>query len=56
MTEWSERDRKLGMDRPISRRDFLNGVALTVVGAAAAHAGLGVGSAQAALSEKYRRS
>ncbi len=26
MTKWSERDRQLGMDRPISRRDFLNGV------------------------------
>eukprot|EP01035_Chromulina_nebulosa_P015323 gene15323-20306_t len=26
----SERDRVLGMDRPISRRDFLNGVALSV--------------------------
>ena len=27
---YSERDRMLGMDRPISRRDFLNGVALGV--------------------------
>jgi spermidine dehydrogenase len=26
----SDRDRALGMDRPITRRDFLNGVALTV--------------------------
>lgn len=26
---YSERDKALGMDRPISRRDFLNGVALT---------------------------
>ena len=26
-------DRTLGMDRPITRRDFLNGVALGVVGA-----------------------
>ena len=25
----SDRDKALGMDRPISRRDFLNGVALT---------------------------
>ena len=24
------RDRELGMDRPITRRDFLNGVALTI--------------------------
>jgi spermidine dehydrogenase len=31
---WSERDKALGMDRAINRRDFLNGVALTV-GAAA---------------------
>ncbi len=31
---FSERDRALGMDRPISRRDFLNGVAMSV-GAAA---------------------
>src|SRR5689334_22112808 len=30
----SERDKALGMDRPISRRDFLNGVALTVTAAA----------------------
>ena len=29
------RDRELGMDRPITRRDFLNGVALTIGGAAA---------------------
>ena len=28
------RDRELGMDRPITRRDFLNGVALGVAGAA----------------------
>lgn len=35
MTDKS-RDRELGMDRPITRRDFLNGVALTVGGAAAA--------------------
>jgi spermidine dehydrogenase len=30
----SDRDKTLGMDRPISRRDFLNGVALTVTAAA----------------------
>ncbi|MEP7241935.1 MAG: NAD(P)-binding protein [Devosia sp.] len=35
---WSERDKQLGMDRPITRRDFLNGVALTV-GAMALNAG-----------------
>ncbi len=27
---FSERDIRLGMNRPISRRDFLNGVALTI--------------------------
>ena len=32
---WSERDRQLGMDRPITRRDFLNGVALATAGIAA---------------------
>jgi spermidine dehydrogenase len=31
----SERDRLLGMDRPITRRDFLNGVALATAGIAA---------------------
>jgi spermidine dehydrogenase len=31
----SERDIQLGMDRPISRRDFLNGVALATAGLAA---------------------
>src|SRR5262245_54076103 len=35
MTDKS-RDRELGMDRAITRRDFLNGVALTVAGAAVA--------------------
>lgn len=32
---WSDRDIALGMDRPISRRDFLNGVVLSVAGVAA---------------------
>ncbi len=31
---WSDNDKRLGMDRPITRRDFLDGVALTI-GAAA---------------------
>lgn len=31
---WSDKDKRLGMDRPISRRDFLDGVALTIGGAA----------------------
>jgi spermidine dehydrogenase len=29
---WSDRDRKLGMDRAITRRDFLDGVALAIGG------------------------
>ena len=33
------RDRELGMDRPITRRDFLNGVALTAIGAAGLRGG-----------------
>lgn len=32
----SDDDRRLGMDRPITRRDFLDGVAVAVVGGAAA--------------------
>src|SRR5271170_2456638 len=32
----SDEDRKLGMERQIDRRDFLNGVAITVAGASAA--------------------
>jgi spermidine dehydrogenase len=28
--EWSDKDKKLGMDRAITRRDFLDGVALTI--------------------------
>ncbi len=28
----NRRDRELGMDRPITRRDFLNGVAVVVTG------------------------
>src|SRR5688572_23849887 len=51
MTRWSERDRELGMDRPITRRDFLNGVALTVGGAAAASIGFGAGAAQAGIEQ-----
>jgi spermidine dehydrogenase len=42
----SERDKALGMDRPISRRDFLNGVALSVT--AAAMSGLPHGAMAAA--------
>jgi spermidine dehydrogenase len=43
---WSENDRRLGMDRPITRRDFLDGVARTVGGAAALSA-VGAGPAAA---------
>jgi spermidine dehydrogenase len=39
MIHMDERDRQLGMDRAISRRDFLNGVAVTVGGVAVAGAG-----------------
>ncbi|WP_055049622.1 NAD(P)-binding protein [Devosia sp. A16] len=53
MTDWSQRDRQLGMDRAISRRDFLNGVALTIGGVAVSQLGLGTGAAQAALTESY---
>ena len=43
---WTKEDRRLGMDRPIQRRDFLNGAALAVGGATA---GLGLpGAANAA--------
>lgn len=35
---WAQRDRELGMDRAITRRDFLNGVALGVGGTLAANA------------------
>lgn len=27
---WSDKDKKLGMDRAITRRDFLDGMALTI--------------------------
>jgi len=36
ITAWSDRDKRLGMDRPITRRDFLDGLALTIGGAAMA--------------------
>ena len=32
----SRRDRRLGMDRPITRRDFLNGVRITIANSDAA--------------------
>ncbi len=42
---WSDKDRRLGMDRPITRRDFLDGVAIAIGGAAVS--ALGAGRAQA---------
>lgn len=36
---WTDKDRRLGMDRPITRRDFLDGIALTA--GAAALGGMG---------------
>lgn len=47
MRKWSDKDLRLGMDRQISRRDFLNGVALGVGAAAAGSLGLGAASAEA---------
>jgi spermidine dehydrogenase len=44
-------DRALGMDRPIARRDFLNGVAV-VAGTSVAAAAIPAGSAQAATAEQ----
>src|SRR5262245_59250951 len=46
----SRQDRDLGMDRPITRRDFLNGTAMAVVGAGALgvmSSGLGAGGRSA---------
>jgi spermidine dehydrogenase len=42
----SDNDKRLGMDRPITRRDFLDGIALTIGGAAALSA-FGAGQAAA---------
>jgi spermidine dehydrogenase len=42
----SDNDKRLGMGRPITRRDFLDGIALTIGGAAALSA-FGAGRAQA---------
>ena len=41
---WSEDDKRLGMDRGITRRDFLDGVALTI--GATALGGWGAGPAK----------
>ena len=43
--------RDLGMDRPIARRDFLNGVAIGITGASAALGGMQARAAQAASTE-----
>jgi spermidine dehydrogenase len=42
--------RKLGMDRPITRRDFMNGVAVSITGASAAFNGLQAFAVQAPAS------
>ena len=47
--EWSVADRRLGMDRPITRRNFLDGVALGV-GALAVNGGPDMVQAQAAVA------
>jgi spermidine dehydrogenase len=47
----SERDRRLGMDRPIARRDFLNGIALGVGGVLVAGATPGLGGLARAASD-----
>lgn len=44
----SERDRALGMDRKISRREFMNGVAVTVGAVAAYSSGIGMMGARPA--------
>jgi spermidine dehydrogenase len=43
--------RDLGMDRPIARRDFLNGVAMGIAGASAALSGMEARAAQASSGE-----
>jgi spermidine dehydrogenase len=51
---WSKDDKRLGMDRPITRRDFLDGVAMAV--GAAALGGLGrPAAAQGASAEASQR-
>ena len=46
MTE-SKNDKQLGMDRPIARRDFLNGIAIGITGASAALSSANANAAQA---------
>ena len=48
--KWSEADKRLGMDRPIARRNFLDGVALGV-GALAIGSSPDVVQAQAAVAD-----
>ena len=45
---WSEADKRLGMDRGITRRDFLDGVALAIGAAALGGFGLRPAAAQTA--------
>ncbi len=48
---WTDKDKHLGMDQPITRRDFLDGVALTV--GAVAFGGFAAGRAQAQTDAGY---
>lgn len=47
----SNEHKDLGMDRPIARRDFLNGVAIGITGASAALSGIPASAAQTSSSE-----
>lgn len=47
------RDRRLGMDRPISRRDFLNGVRVGAAGLLLSELGLGARAAAAGADAAY---
>ena len=49
--KWTDNDKRLGMDRPITRRDFLDGVAMTV--GAAALGGFTSGQANAQTKAAY---
>ncbi len=49
--KWTQSDKRLGMDRPITRRDFLDGVAMTV--GAAAFGGFAAGQAHAQTTAAY---
>src|ERR1700676_2666519 len=46
----SKEYRNLGMDRPIARRDFLNGIAIGITGASAALSSANANAAQAQIA------